>query len=210
MMNDFVEKKVKWVFDTRRRLLKMPIPGQNRFKMMLDQANVFYVKEEPSFKIHTSNVCFMDFYIPYFQLHIEIDGRQHRYEDQFDKDISKAEFLWGSRIATLRLTNDEVDMMKKVDLEKLWGRVPETQRREIETIKKNEREGWRLFYSCHGISLEKPVWLYSKENKRTYRFENILELQRSVHYSEKKVFDVLKGEDKSNFFVSFDEEDMKE
>ena len=209
-MNDFVEKKKKWVFDTRRRLLKMSIPSQNRFKKLLDQANVFYVKEEPSFKIHVPNVCFMDFFIPYFQLDIEIDGRQHRYEDRFDKDISKTEFLWDSGIATLRLTNDEVKVMKEIDLEKLWERVPETQRREIETIKKNQREGWKLFYSRHGISLELPVWLYSKENKRTYRFDNILELQRSVHYCEQKVYDVLKGEDKSNFLVSFDEEEMKE
>lgn len=100
--------------------------------------------------------------------------------------------------------------MKGIDLEQLWKRVPEVQRREIETIKKNEREGWKLFYSRHDISLKKPVWLYSKENKRIYKFDNILELQRSVHYSEKKVFVVLKGEDKSNFFVSFDEEEMWE
>lgn len=33
MMNDFVEKKKKWVFDTRRRLLKMSIPSQNRFTL---------------------------------------------------------------------------------------------------------------------------------------------------------------------------------
>ena len=100
--------------------------------------------------------------------------------------------------------------MKEIDLEKLWERVPEIQRREIETIKKNQKEGWKQFYSRYGISLEMPVWLYSKENKRIYRFDNILLLQRSVHYSEQKVYDVLKGENKSNFLISFDEEEMKE
>lgn len=210
MMNDFEEKKKKWVFDKRRQLLKLSIPSQNKFRKLLDQANVFYIKEKPSFILYASTVCFMDFYVPYFQLDIEIDGRQHRFEDQFDKDISKAEFLWDNRIATLRLTNDEVEVMKEIDLEKLWERVPEIQRREVETIKKNQREGWKLFYSRHGISLEMPVWLYSKENKRIYRFDNILLLQRSVHYSEQKVYDVLKGENKSNFLISFDEEEMKE
>ena len=71
-------------------------------------------------------------------------------------------------------------------------------------------EGWRLFFSHRNIDLDSPIWLYFNENRKTYRFDNILELQRSVHYCEQKVYDVLKGEDKSNFLVSFDEEEMKE
>ena len=69
-MNDFAEKKKKWVFDRRRQLLKTFIPSQNKFKKLLDQANILYVREQPSFKLYSSDVCFMDFYVPYYQLDI--------------------------------------------------------------------------------------------------------------------------------------------
>ena len=209
MMNDFAEKKKKWVFDRRRQLLKTFIPSQNKFKKLLDQANILYVREQPSFKLYTSDVCFMDFYVPYYQLDIEIDGRQHRYKDRFDKDLSKAEFLWNDRIATLRLTNVEVDAMNEIDKESLWEKVPENQRCKIERIKEEQMEGWKLFFSHRNIDLDSPIWLYYNENRKTYRFDNILELQRSVHYPNEKVLGVLKGEMKSNFLVSFDEEEMK-
>lgn len=55
-MNDFAEKKKKWVFDRRRQLLKTFIPSQNKFKKLLDQANILYVREQPSFKLYTSDV----------------------------------------------------------------------------------------------------------------------------------------------------------
>lgn len=54
----------------------------------------------------------MDLYVPYYQLDIEIDGHQHRYVERFDKDKGKADFLWKDRIATLHLTNQEVNMME--------------------------------------------------------------------------------------------------
>ena len=69
-MNDFAEKKKKWVFDRRRQLLKTFIPSQNKFKKLLDQANILYVREQPSFKLYSSDVCFMDFNVPYYKLDI--------------------------------------------------------------------------------------------------------------------------------------------
>ncbi len=209
-MNDFVEKKKKWVFNTRNKLLKKHFPGQDDFKKLLDQATVFYVREQPSFSCYSPNICFMDFYVPYYSLDIEIDGRQHRFEDRLDKDISKKDFLWNDRIATLRLPNEEVAKMKDIDMTELFERVSENQRIEIEQIKKNQKEGWILFYSRHHIKIDKSIWLYFKENRKTYCFDNILELQRSIHYDENKVLGVLNKEVRSNFLVSFDMEELSD
>ena len=209
-MNNFAEKRKEWVFRQRKKLLKMFVPSQNKFRKLLDTANILYIREQPSFRCYSSDVCFMDFYVPYYQLDIEIDGRQHRYEDRYDKDLFKAEFLWGNGIATLRLTNAEVNGMESVDIEKLWERVPERQRYEIERIKRDQMEGWRLFYSHHHIELDQPVWLFFKENRKTYRFDSILDLQRSIHFDEEKVLGVLEKERKSNFFVSFDKSEISD
>lgn len=208
-MNNFAEKRKEWVFKQRNKLLRMFVPGQDKFRNLLDAAHILYVREQPSFRCYSSDVCFMDFYVPYYQLDIEIDGRQHRYEDRYEKDISKADFLWKDRIATIHISNKEVWSLDKIDIKQLWeDRVTEEQRNEIERVKRNQMEGWRLFYSRHHIGLDLPVWLFFKENRRTYRFDNILDLQRSIHYDEEKVFGVLEKERKSNFFVSFDKKEL--
>lgn len=210
-MNNFAEKREEWVFKQRNKLLRMIVPGQDKFRNLLDAAHILYVREQPSFRCYSSDVCFMDFYVPYYQLDIEIDGRQHRYEDRYEKDISKADFLWKDRIATIHISNKEVWSLDKIDIKQLWeDRVTEEQRNEIERVKRNQMEGWRLFYSRHHIGLDLPVWLFFKENRKTYRFDNILDLQRSIHYDEEKVFGVLEKERKSNFFVSFDKKELSD
>lgn len=210
-MNNFAEKRKEWVFKQRSKLLRMIVPGQDKFRNLLDAAHILYVREQPSFRCYSSDVCFMDFYVPYYQLDIEIDGRQHRNEDRYEKDISKADFLWKDRIATIHISNKEVWSLDKIDIKQLWeDRVTEEQRNEIERVKRSQMEGWRLFYSRHHIGLDLPVWLFFKENRKTYRFDNILDLQRSVHYDEEKVFGVLEKERKSNFFVSFDKKELSD
>lgn len=210
-MNNFAEKRKEWVFKQRNKLLRMIVPGQDKFRNLLDAAHILYVREQPSFRCYSSDVCFMDFYVPYYQLDIEIDGRQHRYEDRYEKDISKADFLWKDRIATIHISNKEVWSLDKIDIKQLWeDRVTEEQRNEIERVKRSQMEGWRLFYSRHHIGLDLPVWLFFKENRKTYRFDNILDLQRSIHYDEEKVFGVLEKERKSNFFVSFDKKELSD
>ena len=210
-MNNFAEKRKEWVFKQRSKLLRMIVPGQDKFRNLLDAAHILYVREQPSFRCYSSDVCFMDFYVPYYQLDIEIDGRQHRNEDRYEKDISKADFLWKDRIATIHISNKEVWSLDKIDIKQLGeDRVTEEQRNEIERVKRSQMEGWRLFYSRHHIGLDLPVWLFFKENRKTYRFDNILDLQRSVHYDEEKVFGVLEKERKSNFFVSFDKKELSD
>ena len=210
-MNNFAEKRKEWVFKQRNKLLRMIVPGQDKFRNLLDAAHILYVREQPSFRCYSSDVCFMDFYVPYYQLDIEIDGRQHRYEDRYEKNIAKADFLWKDRIATIHISNKEVWSLDKIDIKQLWeDRVTEEQRNEIERVKRNQMEGWRLFYSRHHIGLDLPVCFFLKENRRTYRFDNILDLQRSIHYDEEKVFGVLEKKRKSNFFVSFDKKELSD
>lgn len=98
-MNSYAENRKEWVFKQRRELLKMFVPSQNKFRKLLDKANVLYVRE-------------------------------------------------------------------------------------------------------------RPIWLYSKESKRIYSFNNILDLQRSVCCDVNKVFGVLQKELKSNFYVSFDKKEL--
>lgn len=54
------------------------------------------------------------------------------------------------------------------------------------------------------------VWLFLKENRRTYRFDSILDLQRFIHYDEDKVLGVLEKEKRSNFYISFDKKELSD
>lgn len=203
-------KKEEWIFNRRRNLLRKETHAQKKFRKLLDKENVFYVREQPAFKLSMEFSCFMDCYIPYYQLDIEIDGRQHRYVERFDKDTKKADFLWEDRIATIHLTNQEVEEMEDLDMEKLWEKVPINQRIEIERIKSQQMGGWVKFYTAKQIDLEKEIFLYSTENDMTYIFSNILELQRSIHYDSDKILSILKQEKRSNIFVSFIQSELNE
>lgn len=201
-------KKEEWVFNRRRDLLIKETHAQKKFRELLDQENVFYVREQPAFTLSNRFCCFMDCYIPYYQLDIEIDGRQHRYVDRFDKDKDKAFFLWEDRIATIHLTNQEVEKMEKLDIDNLLERVPEEQWIEIEGIKKQQLVGWEKFYTTQQIDLERKIFLYSTENDNKYFFSNILELQRSIHYDCEKVLNILKQKKRSNIFISYNWEEL--
>ena len=201
-------KKEEWMFTHRKELLIKETLAQKKIRELLDKENIFYVREQPIFKEYTKEGYFMDLYVPYYQLDIEVDGRQHRIEDRYDKDIKKADFLWEDRIATLHLTNQEVNMMEQIDMDNLLERVPEKQLVEIERIKNQQLVGWENFYTKNDIDLERKIFLYSTENDMTYSFSNILELQRSIHYDCDKILNILEQKKRSNIFVSFNLNDL--
>ncbi len=208
-MENFVDSYKKLVYNTRKKLLKEHIPCQDRFEKLLKKANVYYVREKEAYDIRQSTyMCFMDFYIPYYDIDIELDGKQHRFEDQYDRDVTKAEFLWRNYgIATVRLTNEEVNSMDRIDIDDILSRVPVDRLNQIKRIKRGEREGWKLFYHNNNIDIEKPVYLFSVENKKTYEFDNIIELQQSISYDNRKTLEILNGRN-ARIRISFDKESL--
>lgn len=208
----YIEDVSKWVFTQRVKLLKQVIDCQEQFKSMLNKANVLYIREHPRYDVKTKEFCFMDFYIPFYNLDIELDGKQHHLVDNLKKDTSKAEFLWrDERIATLRIQNDEVRRMTSVNIEDLWNRVETEKMNTIDNIFNQQKKGWLNYYKYNSIDINSPVWLYFTETYKYYSYNNILDAQRaSPTNKDDKFYDALKGSTTSNFFVSFDEEQLKQ
>ena len=80
----------------------------------------------------------MDFYIPYYKLDIELDGKQHRDIEHFKRDVEKSEFLWNDEhIATVRISNEKVRELQRLDIQAIWECVD----REKSNKKKCNRKG---------------------------------------------------------------------
>lgn len=66
---------------------------------------------------------------------LKLTGGSTDYEDRYEKDISKADFLWKDRIATIHISNVEVGSLDKIDIKQLWeDRVTLEQPNEIERV----------------------------------------------------------------------------
>jgi len=202
----------QWVFTKRRELLSQKIECQERFKRLLKKANVLYIRESPRFKMNTGEFCFMDFYIPYYKLDIELDGKQHRDIEHFKRDVEKSEFLWNDEhIATVRISNEKVRELQRLDIQAIWECVDREKRNVIERELLQRREGWLNFYKYNEFDVNTPIWLYSKENFQFLQYNNVIEAQRACLLSDdKKFYDILEGETKYNFIAAFCEDELNE
>lgn len=206
------KSQVKWVSDIKNSHLAKDFKIEDLFQEKLNKTNFLYFRESPRYRVYSRAKFFMDFYIPYYQLDIELDGKEHRYEGRFDKDRTKEKYLWDNeRIATVRLSNQEVENMSEVDVDKLWEQVSMSKCCEIERILRSCKEGWKLFYEANNISISSPIYLFVAGLDKIYRYDNILELQRATGFESEYIKTILNRNsrsDKTKYFISFSEEDL--
>jgi very-short-patch-repair endonuclease len=67
----------------------------------------------------------LDFYVPKFQIAIEVDGKIHLKKEQKERDLNKDTFLTENGIRVVRFTNEEVLNNIEIVLAKLEAVVNE-------------------------------------------------------------------------------------
>lgn len=82
-------------------------------KYLLDH-NVKFIHQAPF--VICGRIYFLDFFIPSLRLALEVDGVSHSYMRQMDKDVSRDKDFYSIGVKTIRISNDEVNIPKILDM----------------------------------------------------------------------------------------------
>ena len=109
--NKIIKKRRLQAIERVERLRKNPTKAEKRLKRLLNSLKIRYVFQYP---IITEWVfAIPDFYLPYKNLIIEVDGKIHKRSDIVKKDEIHNSFYLKKGFKVLRFTNEEVEQLDK-------------------------------------------------------------------------------------------------
>lgn len=169
----------------KNKLLNKFSNAEDHFENLLKQTNIYFVREKGNFRYET-RWCYYDFYIPFFRLYIEIDGKSHESTEQKKIDKEKHEIIDWKKRFLVRLTNEEVLGLGEISLGYLIKRLCEqysannpnffgfTVNEYLENLKSNIHKGTIDMLEDTGldVDLNKNVFMFTKSTGRIYRFQN--------------------------------------
>ena len=195
-------------------------PYEEMFKELLDKNDIFYIRESKKFT-NTDDIhrCyFMDFYIPYYGIDIEIDGIEHTVSQKRKKmDLVKEKYFEEEKnITTLRISNKSVcEMSKKGELDwnAVFSSLPNEKLKEIEDKYRKKEKSWKWELSRYGVDTEREIFFYYSLTDKFYHYNNLIELRRAIPHKCKKILRYIDREAKSGraqYFISCDEDLLRE
>lgn len=200
---------VKHNFATvKNKLLNKYSNAEDHFEKLLKDTNMFYIREKGNFQYNT-RWCYYDFYIPFYRLYIEIDGKSHDFLSQKYIDKEKHGIIDRKKRFLVRLKNEEVLGLNKISLAYLIGRLCEqnnpsgflfpdfTINDYLENLINNVHQGIRDMLSDTNIKVDKDrnVFMYNKNTGRIYRFQNECIAKLNIPYGLTAVRDMLVNTD---------------
>lgn len=205
--------------ELRNKLLNKHSDAEKHFEEMLSFAGLYFRREKANFKIGT-RWCYYDFYLPYYSLYIEIDGKEHETEEQ--KAINREKELQAMRNERfmVRYTNEEVVAMDAVSIDAILERcfaqsveLRRTGRKKrpaehhkgvYEKIMKNKREGAIINMNAAAkfkVEPDQEVWLYDNAIGLYFHFPNIYEAKFSVEMTINEIHDMLEQTEFTHSFA---------
>lgn len=111
------EKYQKWIENKTAELLQKRTFPEKKLSSILEDS-IFHVEEQPFFLINGKGY-FLDFFIPAFNVAIELNGDVHRSSENHVYDWKRDSAFFNIGIKTIRLTNREVylkDFKERLDV----------------------------------------------------------------------------------------------
>lgn len=159
----------------KNELLRKDSNAEKHFARLLNEASVYYVKEKCCYDKY-GNWCYIDFYIPFYKIAIEIDGKEHSYGKRKQKDIKKECFLKDCRnISTIRFTNEEclsMESISVVDIVKKANKVS-VNKGELEHKRKNRCEELKRASTISCFDVYSPIYIYDKDKDAVFAFKDL-------------------------------------
>ena len=100
-----------------RRLRRSQTPEENQLWKALRAGRFAGFKFR---RQHVFGHCFLDFYCPFAQLAVELDGFQHGLPGRFRRDVERERFLAANGIAVLRFWNRQWRENREGVLLEIW------------------------------------------------------------------------------------------
>lgn len=110
-IRDYRDFHILQIKERREELLKNQTHSENNIRLVLKKLQINYVPQK-QFHPYSTKIpyCFVDFYLPEFNMCLEIDGGYHRNRKVAKKDRTKEKALIKDfKVTILRITNNEAD-----------------------------------------------------------------------------------------------------
>lgn len=199
----------------KNELLRKDSNAEKHFAKLLNEASIYYVKEKCCYDKY-GNWCYIDFYIPFYKIGIEIDGKEHKYGKRKEKDIKKENFLKEERnITTIRYTNTECLHMNAISIIDIVKKANRNVNRidDIEYKKKQKEEELRYASQTSHFNVYSTIYIYDKDKDVVFTFKDLYMAKHSTGIQYKYLITATDDEDihKSNMFIiSTDIDRLKE
>lgn len=188
----------------RNKLLNKHSDDETHFEKLLIKSGLYFRREKCNFKYKT-RWSYFDFYIPYYNLFVEIDGDSHNNDEQKIIDKEKEEIIKRKQKFLVRLTNKEVLSLNCIDIDYLLEQCfiqsarerkkhgKEHSRNKYYSVMGRKREDGRydIYHSANfEIDENQEIWLYDNVIGEYFRFKNIIEAKFSVEMSINDIHDL--------------------
>lgn len=188
----------------RNKLLNKFSLAETHFEKLLTKSGLYFRREKGNYRYKT-RWSYFDFYLPYYNLYIEIDGENHNTQEQKIIDAEKEKIIKRKHKYITRLTNEQVLAMKSIDIEflldkcfrqsaskrKRHGKVHSRNR--YNAVMQHKREQGREDMERDAnfeIDETQEVWLYDNVIGEYFKFDNIMEAKFSVEMSINEIHDL--------------------
>lgn len=197
---DYVRHNFKTV---KTKLLHKNSMAECHFEELLRKTPYYYVREKTNFRYNT-RWCYYDFFLPFYRIYVEIDGRSHDSKEQKFIDEEKREIVKRKQRFLVRLTNEEVLSMKDISMSYLIHKLclQEHEHRKNEHIKKaflpyNYYKNLHkniidsitdsIKDTCIKLPEKEEIFMYDKRIGKIYRFGNLYMLRMCLQVRIKDV-----------------------
>lgn len=199
----------------KQLLLQKDSPAEDHFEQLLREQRHYYIRERAF--MEDGFLCYVDFFIPFYNIAIEIDGKEHQTKKGKYRDEVKADFLLHKRgVKTYRITNEQCMEMTSVNIDEINEKVWDKDKiNEWFTIRMPaERKIWySQVQPKTKFDLSKPIFAYSKLNDKTYEFADCYIMRKCTDMNNCDLIRNLENQESFlpavNFIIANDEETLQ-
>lgn len=188
----------------RNKLLNKNSKAESHFEKLLIKSGLYFRREKGNFKYKT-RWSYFDFYLPFYNLFVEIDGNSHNTTEQKLIDAEKDKIIGRKKKFIVRLKNEDVLKMDSVCIEELLEecfRQSANKRKKhgaehsknryvaVMTEKRNDGYNDMLRDANFEIDEKQEIWLYDNMIGEYFHFENIIMAKFSVEKSVNEIHDL--------------------
>lgn len=185
----------------RNKLLNKNSVAESHFEKLLIKSGLYFRREKGNYKYKT-RWSYFDFYLPYYNLYIEIDGESHNNAEQKQIDKDKEKIVNNKQKFIVRLKNESVLAMDSVDIDFLLEQCfiqsaakrkkhgKEYSRNRYNSVMSKKRECGRMDMlrdANFEIDEEQEIWLYDNAIGEYFRFDNIFQAKFSIEMSVNEI-----------------------
>lgn len=193
----------------RNKLLNKNSAAESHFENLLVKSGLYFRREKGNYRYNT-RWSYFDFYLPYYNLYIEIDGESHNSDEQKKIDKEKEKIVNRRQKYIVRLKNEDVLKLDSINIDflleqcfiqsaakrKKHGKEHSRNRYNIVMQRKREQGCMDMMRDANfDIDKSQEVWLYDNAIGTYFMFPNIMEAKFSVEMSINEIHDLCETQE---------------